>query len=190
MSNLIKFAKTEMDIFNGEHPDEMQIMITKNILELIKVFSEQGHSGSSAPYLLNIFSKLARWEPITIISFEDKWWHEVSNNIYQHARNSATFKEGKDGKPYYIDAYIKCWEHEPSSRWSGSLLLENNKMVKKCYIKDPANMPTVKILIPLKFNKGGGDWEFKEVNESKLKELKKYYDLEIVQLVEKENEIV
>jgi hypothetical protein len=53
MSNLIDHAKREF-LALGYEPvedakDDPNKWIQENILELLKVFSEQGHSGSSAP---------------------------------------------------------------------------------------------------------------------------------------------
>lgn len=46
-------AETELDLIFGS--DEMDQMMKANVLELIEVFSKQGHSGFSAPYCVDIF---------------------------------------------------------------------------------------------------------------------------------------
>ena len=57
---------------NGKYSDDMQESICKNMLELLSVFSGQGHSGFSASYLLECFEKLARYEPIVPLTGEDR----------------------------------------------------------------------------------------------------------------------
>lgn len=98
---------------NGKYIDEMQEAICKNVLELLKVFSDEGHSGSSAPYTINVFSKLAKFEPIAPLTGEDWEWNEVSDGadgvMYQNNRMGAVFKHGKDGKAYWLDGKV-FWE--------------------------------------------------------------------------------
>ena len=102
---LIEFAKKEMDIAWPES-EEMQDMVKENVLELIKVFNEQGHSGFSAPYVLRVFDKLAHFKPLSPLTGEDSEWMDAGNNMYQNIRCSAVFKEGKDGDAYWLDGNI------------------------------------------------------------------------------------
>jgi hypothetical protein len=77
----------------------------ENILELLETFSKQGHSGSSAPYAIGLFEKLARFEPLGPITGADSEWVEVGEGIWQNARCSHVFK-GADGRAYDIDGRI------------------------------------------------------------------------------------
>lgn len=79
--------------------------IRENVLELLGVFSKQGHSGSSAPYCIGLFEKLARFEPLAPITGADDEWVEVSEGIWQNRRCSHVFK-GSDGRAYDIDGRI------------------------------------------------------------------------------------
>lgn len=72
----------------GEEPDKW---IQENVLELLEVFSKQGHSGFSAPNCIQIFSKLALFKPLSPITDDD--WNLVTDNLYQHKRMSNVFKE-------------------------------------------------------------------------------------------------
>jgi hypothetical protein len=131
---------------------------------------------------LNLFDRVARFEPILPLTFGDDEWVGYAKDKYQNVRNSAVFKEGKNGRPYYINAYsmIALFPDGHKSGWSGKIELVGNKYVGKCYIKDPANMPMVNIEIPVRYvGKNTGDWEFKPIPEDRLVELKKYYDVEI-----------
>ena len=41
---------------DGTYIDEMQGMICDHVLKLLEVFSDEGHSGTSAPYAIRLFS--------------------------------------------------------------------------------------------------------------------------------------
>jgi len=110
MSNLIDYAKQELEeagLFSDG--DFYGGMTGKSVMELIKVFSEQGHSGMSAGIVRQLFNKLSAFEPINEMKFTDDQWNEVGNDLFQHKKLSAIFKEKKDGKPYYIESII--WEY-------------------------------------------------------------------------------
>lgn len=93
--------------------DEMQEMICNHVFKLLDVFSDEGHSGSSAPYAINLFTKLASWKPIAPLTGEDWEWADVSESsgrtLYQNKRLSSVFKEGEDGIAYNIDGKV-FWE--------------------------------------------------------------------------------
>lgn len=101
MSNLTEYAIKEMELAWPES-EPMQDAIKKNILDLIKVFESQGHSGMTAPYVLEHFNKLARFEPIKPLTGDDDEWHECSDGVLQNIRCSEVFKDGKDGQAYWI----------------------------------------------------------------------------------------
>ncbi len=80
----------------GYDPDEKDgpdRWIQDNVLELIRVFSKQGHSGSSAPYCIEMFRKLAAFEPLVPLSGADDEWHEFSPGHFQNRRCSHVFKD-------------------------------------------------------------------------------------------------
>ncbi len=89
----------------NEFNDGMQEAICTHVLKLLSVFADEGHSGSSAPYAINLFEKLAKFEPVAPLTGEDWEWVEVSDDMYQNKRCSHVFK-GADGKAYDIDGKI------------------------------------------------------------------------------------
>ena len=97
---------------NGKYSDEMQEAICNHVLKLLDVFHDEGHSGSSAHYAINVFSKLAKFDPIAPLTGEDWEWHDVSDvsgsECYQNKRCSAVFKQSDrfDGQPYYLDGKV------------------------------------------------------------------------------------
>ena len=90
---------------DGKYCDEMQELMCTQILELLELFSSHGHSGSSAPYAINLFKALAAFEPIVPLSGEDSEWNEVGSGQWQNRRCSHVFKDS-DGKAYDIQGKI------------------------------------------------------------------------------------
>ena len=98
MSNLIDYAKAELARIN-KGGDDMQDLMDKHILDIIQVFSDQGHSGFSASYLTNRVERLMRFLPITPLQGTDDEWNDCgrerdSTPIFQNKRCSRVFKDG------------------------------------------------------------------------------------------------
>lgn len=74
--------------------------IGQAVMELVYVFSEQGHSGFSAPYVLDLFTKVASYKTITDITSDASEWSEVSENLWQNKRRSSSFSHD-GGKTWY-----------------------------------------------------------------------------------------
>jgi len=113
MSNLKNHALMEFRAAGwcdemGKFDDEMQEAICNHVLKLLEIFSDEGHSGSSAPYTVNIFQKLAMFEPLVPLTGEDWEWNEVHDGVFQNKRCSHVFKQADrfDGQAYDIDGII------------------------------------------------------------------------------------
>jgi hypothetical protein len=98
----------------GKYSDEMQEAICKHVLKLLDVFADEGHSGSSAPYAVNVFQKLAMFEPLVPLTGEDWEWTEVGEGVFQNKRCSRVFKQADrfDGQAYDIDGIVFYEWHE------------------------------------------------------------------------------
>ena len=98
---------------NGKFEDEMQEIICDHVLKLLEVFSGEGHSGTTAPYAIDMFSKLAMYKPIVPLTGEDWEWTDVSSFggkvYYQNKRCSHVFKDA-DGRPYDSQGKV-FWEY-------------------------------------------------------------------------------
>lgn len=110
MSNLITHAKKELDLIYSE--EDLKEGINKYaydcIMELIEVFSKQGHSNSSAGYVVDAFKTLAMYETLVPLTGEDDEWGLIADKPepkWQNIRNSAVFKDS-DGTTYYINAVV------------------------------------------------------------------------------------
>jgi hypothetical protein len=126
MSNLTDFARSELARLRtpSDEPDKMQDAIEANVLKIVEVFAEAGHSGSSAPYTLGILEKVLRFEPLTPLTGEDDEWfvHDHDDECYaQNKRCGRVFKR-RNGTAYDIEAAVfrdpdgSCWTGKESRR--------------------------------------------------------------------------
>lgn len=65
MSNLHEHAKEQLEKA-GYYTDDYGEMIANSVIDLIDLFSSQGHSGFSANMTIRLFSKLASWEDLDV----------------------------------------------------------------------------------------------------------------------------
>lgn len=121
---LYDYASSELKRAFPDESDPLQQLANKDILELIKVFSEQGHSGMSAPYVLSYFDRLVRFKPLGPLTGEDDEWiprgRSETNGprTYQNRRLYSLFKSVyDDGHVEYddVEAYecMNVNEHIP-----------------------------------------------------------------------------
>jgi hypothetical protein len=85
------------------------------------------------------------------------------------------FKEGKDGKPYYLDAIV--WKNQKGNTYTGNCILNSNgdKIKSSQIIKLPFTPKTFYIDV-FDYEIALDDWESKIVDESQLEEVWKYYE--------------
>lgn len=182
---LVQHAKSELTFANlfSEKGDFYGGETAKAVMELMEVFSKQGHSGSSAPIVIDLFKRLANWETLIPITGNDDEWNEVSDNIFQNNRNSAIFKE--DGRCYYIDGIIK--QTPDGTCWSGGFYRNKEDFLKRdeskklhstrCYIKSFPFTPKKFYIKVEDVEVKPDDWEMYALNESELQEVEQYYNL-------------
>jgi hypothetical protein len=116
MNNYEKHARMEFRAAgwtdaDGNFKDEMQEAICNHVLKLLEVFSEEGHSGSTAPYAVGLFKKLAMFDPVVPLTGEDWEWNETGQGVFQNKRCSHVFKD-EDGKAYDINGKVFYEWHE------------------------------------------------------------------------------
>lgn len=106
MSNLLRHAETELTAMGYLPTDWMR----ENVLELIKVFAAQGHSGSTAPFAVALFSKVAAFEPLVPLQGTDDEWSEYAEGQFQNTRCSHVFKQADrfGGQAYDIYGKVFC----------------------------------------------------------------------------------
>lgn len=136
MNNLEKHAREEFRAAgwideNGNFKDDMQAAICADILDLLNLFSKQGHSGLSGSYALNMFNRLVDFKAITPLTGEDWEWTHVADNLWQNKRCSSVFKN-ENGEAHDIDGKV-FWE------WNVSQ--ENGKPYKSYYTNGGCHTP-------------------------------------------------
>ena len=105
-SNLMFHARQELKAAGLFDKDsDYEGMAGDAVLELVKVFERQGHSGFSAGMVRNIFNKVAAYEPLCPLTGADEEWSEYRDGCYQNKRCSHVFKD-EDGRAYDIDGRI------------------------------------------------------------------------------------
>lgn len=105
-SKLVKHTKRELAISGAG--DDYDGLIGDWVLELIQVFSKQGHSGGSAHIVTGLFNQLAQFKPLGPITNNPDEWGEVPAHIgppfdiptWQNVRDSSCFSND-GGKTYW-----------------------------------------------------------------------------------------
>lgn len=119
MSNLINHAKNELSAmgYNADDVDAPNKWMRENVLELLEVFSKQGHSGMSAPHCISMFKTLASFEPLGPLTGEDSEWTDAGW-CFQNNRCPHVFKRKEDGQAY--DAEGKIFRYPDGSCFTSS----------------------------------------------------------------------
>lgn len=106
------FAENELNIIINKCEDEdsrkMQEAITRDILQIVQMFAEQGHSGFSANYAISLIEKLLRYEPLTELTGNENEWTKlecIDDGCYQNKRCSRIFKD-EGGQAYDLEGKI------------------------------------------------------------------------------------
>lgn len=89
---------------SGKFCDEGQEFICVGTLRLLKMFSSQEHSGSSAHYAIALFKSMASFEIIGSLKGTDDEWCE-HDGLWQNKRCSHVFKNA-DGFTYDTEGRI------------------------------------------------------------------------------------
>lgn len=122
MTNSIKHAIREFNILGWlkKDPDDeifksvggAQRAMCLHAIKLLEVFSNEGHSGSTAPYAVDLFKKLAMFEILSPLTGEDNEWNDVSEHMnesfggfFQNNRAGNIFKNST-GKAYDCHAIV------------------------------------------------------------------------------------
>lgn len=102
MSNLITHALDEFKAAGwtteyGKSADDLNQDMVNDVLALLELFASQGHSVFSAPIAIDLFTKLAKFEPLGPLTGEEWEWVDVAEEsgypLYQNKRASHVFKD-------------------------------------------------------------------------------------------------
>ena len=101
--NLIEHAKRELDLAGYDlTKDDYMNNCAKNVMELIKVFSKENHSGLSAQITLSLFNKLVNYKNLTPLTNNPEEWIKLGDTEqeeWQSIRNPECFSA--DLKTYW-----------------------------------------------------------------------------------------
>jgi len=195
MSKTATKAEKEFEILEKTVEDALIAPFKKEILALVDAFGKSGQSGGSAPYtagaIAQAVKKLCLQEPICDITGVDEEWNSCDyagdNESYQNNRLSSVFKNGKDGRPYYLGAIVfkgqngSCFTGENSVKLADGSTIGSRHYIKKF----PFEHKTFYIdVIETEWadkeetieKKGGGWWTSIVKDEAQLKEVFEYYD--------------
>ena len=126
--SMMEWAKRELDLAGfkeSDDPDVVNNWMRNDVLKLLEMFVEQGHSGFSANYAIKLFQTLASWKPLSPLTGEPDEWTEVSADVWQNKRASNVFK-GEDGRAYWSDGVV-FWE------WHSSPDIDDGKPYKSYF---------------------------------------------------------
>lgn len=109
--SLLSHAEREMDLIGLTEDDEMNGAMRKHILHMIEEFAQEGHSGFSASYAIDLLSKLLKFKPLSPLTGNDDEWVDVGEQnggpLWQNNRCSHVFKDAEGA--YDIDGIV-FWE--------------------------------------------------------------------------------
>jgi hypothetical protein len=104
MSDLVDYAERELRQAGMVDQDsDYGGMLGDAVLDLVKKFAEEGHSGASAMRCLQLFSRLARFKPLTPLTGEADEWNKIDDKTWQNKRAASVFKD-ETGKAHDLDA--------------------------------------------------------------------------------------
>ena len=173
-NNLINHAERELKLAGIHKKDaDYNGMLYNAVMELVKVFSNQGHSGGSASRVISLFRQVAMYKNLTPLTGKDDEWNDVSDmggGLLQNNRVSSVFKEKETGKSYYLDAII--WRTQKGSTWTGTT---KEGIMSRQYIKKFPFMPKTFYVDVIEKEISKGNWEFEIKDKGQLEEVFEYY---------------
>jgi hypothetical protein len=119
--NVISHAKQEFEAIGYNDGDEMNQHMSSGVIDLLRVFSVQGHSGFSASHARQLFGTLVAFKPLGPLTGADSEWFDHGDMMgeetrWQNKRCGNVFKSA-DGEAYDIDAVV--FEEPNGCRFTG-----------------------------------------------------------------------
>lgn len=105
--NELRLAGLNFVIDPDEKPEDVPVahLLGRSVAQLLNVFAEQGHSGSTAPMAASIFYRLVRGEVLSPLTGKPEEWMDVSGSsgrpCFQNKRCFAIFADDENGKNAY-----------------------------------------------------------------------------------------
>ena len=125
-NELFKHAEIELNRIASKCEDEesynLQLEINNNILDLVREFCLQEHSGTTAPYVIEYLYRLLNFKPIGPLTGEENEWKQVEGfNEYteQNIRCSSVFRTNGDNSTAY-NVSGRIFTEDGGKSWYGS----------------------------------------------------------------------
>ena len=77
-------------------------MTGRAVMDLVAVFVEQGHSGSSGATVADVFHRLVMFEPLGPLTDDPSEWEEVADGLWQSRRKPSAFSRD-GGSTYHLN---------------------------------------------------------------------------------------
>jgi len=103
-----ELKKLEVNCGDDEEALKMQQVVTRDVMQIVQIFTEQTHSGFSGAYILDLIERLLRYKPLSPLTGEDDEWEDCSQfgiEDKQNKRCPAVFKR-PDGTAYWVEGKI------------------------------------------------------------------------------------
>lgn len=195
-NNYMKHFESELEIMKKNNlgskgiNDELIIEeFKKPIEEITKIFSSQGHSGSSNSFytqvLIDNLKNILSFKPLSKITCSDEEWFNVEGETYQNKRDSAVFKKGVDGEPYYLDAIVWNCEEDGNSFTGEVEGIHSRQFIKLPFTPKTFYIDVFKQEVDKNEYSDGSYYEndgkcyvYRIKDETQLKEVSEYYNTE------------
>jgi hypothetical protein len=119
-SGLMRHAEREMAMAGVGDPDSDYDGWAKDcVLDLMRVFSSQGHSEGSAFLILDLFSILAHYKTLSPLTSDPDEWMDVFDgagmelSVWQNRRRSDAFSNDGGQTWYYLDEPQRTQADDP-----------------------------------------------------------------------------
>ena len=99
-----EYARKELDLAGYSGSNDMRLQAC--IEQLIDVFEQQRHHAHAYHRIVNIFSKLAQFQPISPLMGTDDEWIPFDKNTLQNIRYHHVYKNIITGKAYDTHVYV------------------------------------------------------------------------------------
>lgn len=136
--SLVEFSEAELNRLLKDCTDSeslhAQMQVNRDILDVVKTFSEQGHSGFSAQYCLSILNRLLKYKPLSAITDNEEEWTALDYGediAYQCKRCPQVFKD-VEGKVYDVEG--KVFSDDNGHTWF-------TNAESRVYVELPYNVP-------------------------------------------------
>ena len=195
MNNSESYAKREFEILEKSNTNSIIVPFKNEIIALCKAFGDSSQSGGSASFtaiaILQALKQLMAFQVIAPLTGEDDEWtattkYNSNELIYQNNRDSRVFKDGKNGRAYFIEAII--YESNYGLKFTSNQVKTNNGEYISCsqYIKSFPFFPetfyvdaierTIGSKNEIVVNNNGDWWTHVIKNDKQLNNVFEYYD--------------